>query len=316
MPLDRPALLLRPDSRAVQDARNWVRSACEELDRADLVDCAELGASELVSNALFHGAAPVTIRMRGTVDHPRIEIRDASPEPPLLPVPLALDDDDEVLLTVGRGLAIVASVAEAWGADIDAAGKTVWLTPATDIADGPGVEGVITGPVGTTKPDPQVSITDAVEVSILGVPLDLYTGFQHHFRELRREVRLLSLAHAEDYPLAASLSALFGTLERQLLDGIGHGQLSGAIGTTSDGERETADLHVRMPRSAAETVRRFLDMLDLIDEFCRQERLLVLARSPEQIAFQRWFLGQYLTQAAGGPPTRWSVAQMADPLHQ
>lgn len=303
MPLSRPALLLRTGSRAVQDARVWVRSACEEIERTDLVDCAEFGVSELVSNALFHGTAPVTIRMRGTVDHPRVEIRDASTQPPLLPVPLALDDEDEVLLTVGRGLSIVASVSEAWGADIDASGKTVWFTPAAEIDEGDGVDGVITGPPGA-PPKPERLGSEAVEVSILGVPLALYMGFQHHFRELRREVRLLSLAHANDYPLAASLSALFGSLERQLLDGLGNGQLSGVR------DRETADLHVRMPRSAAETMRRFLDMLDLIDEFCRQERLLVLARSPEQVTFQRWFLGEYLTQAAGGRPTRWSAAHM------
>jgi len=310
MPLSRPALLLHTGSRAVQDARTWVRTACEEIERTDLVDCAEFGVSELVSNALFHGVAPVTIRMRGTVDHPRVEIRDASTQPPLLPVPLALDDEDEILLTVGRGLSIVASVSDAWGADIDASGKTVWFAPATEIDEGAGVEGVITGPAGA-PPKPERLGTEAVEVSILGVPLALYKGFQDHFRELRREVRLLSLAHANDYPLAASLSALFGSLERQLLDGLGHGQLSGVIG--SDRERETADLHVRMPRSAAETVRRFLDMLDLIDEFCRQERLLVLARSPEQVTFQRWFLGEYLTQAAGGRPTRWSATQMTGP---
>ncbi|MGH3353186.1 MAG: ATP-binding protein [Nocardioides sp.] len=309
MPLSRPALLLRPDSRAVQDARNWVRSVCEEIERTDLVDSAELGVSELVSNALFHGDAPVTIRLRGTVDHPRVEIRDASPEPPLLPVPLALDDEDEVLLTVGRGLSIVASVSEAWGADLDVAGKTVWFTPAAEIDEGDGVEGVITGPAGA-PPKPERLGSETVEVSILGVPLALYKGFEHHFRELRREVRLLSLAHADAYPLAASLSALFGALERQLLDGLGHGQLSGVIGTASNGQRETADLHVRMPRSAADTVRRFIDMLDLIDEFCRQERLLVLARTPEQVAFQRWFLGEYLNQAAGGRPTRWSTSQM------
>lgn len=314
MPLSRPALLLRTGSRAVQDARVWVRTACEEIERTDLVDCAEYGVSELVSNALFHGTGPVTIRMRGTVDHPRVEIRDGSTEPPLLPVPLALDDEDEVLLTVGRGLSIVASVSEAWGADIDTAGKTVWFTPAAEIDEGDGVEGVITGPPGA-PPRPERLGPEAVEVSILGVPLALYKGFQHHFRELRREVRLLSLAHANDYPLAASLSALFGSLERQLLDGLGHGQLSGVIGSGSGRDRETADLHVRMPRSAAETMRRFLDMLDLIDEFCRQERLLVLARSPEQVTFQRWFLGEYLTQAAGGRPTRWSAAQMAGPLH-
>ncbi|NGN93611.1 ATP-binding protein [Nocardioides sp. KC13] len=312
MPLSRPALLLRTGSRAVQDARAWVRAACEEIERTDLVECAEFGVSELVSNALFHGTAPVTIRMRGTVDHPRVEIRDASTEPPLLPVPLALDDEEEVLLTVGRGLSIVASVSDAWGADIDASGKTVWFTPASEIDEGDGVEGVITGPVGA-PPKPERLGSDTVDVSILGVPLALYKGFQHHFRELRREVRLLSLAHADDYPLAASLSALFGSLERQLLDGLGHGQLSGVIGHGPGSDRETADLHVRMPRSAAETMRRFLDMLDLIDEFCRQERLLVLARSPEQVAFQRWFLGEYLTQAAGGRPTRWSAAQMAGP---
>ena len=309
MPLNRPALLLRTGSRAVQDARTWVRSVCTEIDRTDLVDCAEYGVSELVSNALFHGAAPVTIRLRGTVDHPRVEVRDASTEPPLLPVPLALDDEDEVLLTVGRGLSIVASVSDAWGADIDSAGKTVWFTPAAEIDEGDGVEGVITGPSGA-PPKPERLGTETVEVSILGVPLSLYRGFQHHFRELRREVRLLSLAHANDYPLAASLSSLFSTLERQLLDGLGHGQLSGVIGPGEGRERETADLHVRMPRAAAETMRRFLDMLDLIDEFCRQERLLVLARSPEQVTFQRWFLGEYLTQAAGGRPTRWTGAQM------
>jgi len=99
MPLSRPALLLRTSSRAVQDARVWVRAACKEIERTDLIECAEFGVSELVSNALFHGTAPVTIRMRGTVDHPRVEIRDGSTEPPLLPVPLALDDEDEVLLT-------------------------------------------------------------------------------------------------------------------------------------------------------------------------------------------------------------------------
>lgn len=310
MPLSRPALLLRTGSRAVQDARAWVRAACEEIDRPELTECAEFGVSELVSNALFHGAAPVTIRMRGTVDHPRVEIRDASTEPPLLPVPLALDDEEEVLLTVGRGLSIVASVSDAWGADIDASGKTVWFAPAAEIDEGDGVEGVITGPAGA-PPKPERLGSETVDVSILGVPVALYKGFQHHFRELRREVRLLSLAHANDYPLAASLSALFGSLERQLLDGLGHGHLSGVIG--SGAHRETADLHVRMPRSAAETMRRFLDMLDLIDEFCRQERLLVLARSPEQVTFQRWFLGEYLTQAAGGRPTRWTGTQMAGP---
>ena len=64
---------------------------------------------------------------------------------------------------------------------------------------------------------------------MLDVPLALHVGFQHHSRELRREVRLLSLAHAADYPLAKSLSDLFTALDRQLRDGIGVEQIEAAL---------------------------------------------------------------------------------------
>ena len=66
-------------------------------------------------------------------------------------------------------------------------------------------------------------------MQILGVPLQLYIEFQQHFRELRREVRLLSLAHESDYPLAKSLSDLFATLDRHLREGIGIEQIEAAV---------------------------------------------------------------------------------------
>src|SRR5690606_363392 len=122
-----------------------------------------------------------------------------------------------------------------------------------------------------------------------------------HFRELRREVRLLALAHASSYPLADDLSALFAALELELRDGIG---LTEFLQPPPEGAA-SADLTVRMPRHAAATLQRFLESLDLADEFCRTERLLALARTPEQRAFQRWFLGEYVRQAAGEPPMRW-----------
>jgi hypothetical protein len=60
-----------------------------------------------------------------------------------------------------------------------------------------------------------------------------------------------------------------------------------------------------MPREAAVTLRSFVDLLDVADEFCRQQRLLTLARTPEQRVFQRWFLGEYIRQAAGASPEPW-----------
>ena len=298
MPLTRPALTLARGPRGVQDARRWVVQTCVDIGRTDLVECAELGVSELVTNAVMHGADPIQVRVRGTREHPRVEVRDASVERPILPGPLGLDPDDDLLLTFGRGLSIVARSSDAWGAEIESDGKVVWFAPAAELAEGDGVEGIVNGP---DADEISVEIDDPVEVRILGVPLRLYVGFQQHFRELRREVRLLAIAHETDYPLAKSLSDLFGTLERQLRDGIGLTDLEGALAQ----QAEIADLFVRMPREAATTLRSFVDLLDVADEFCRQERLLSLARTEEQREFQRWFLGEYIRQAAGALPEPW-----------
>jgi len=300
VPLNRPALTLTPGTIGVRDARAWVEQVCRDIGRTDLVECARLGVSELVTNAVMHGADPVQVRVRGTREHPRVEVRDASVEQPVLPGPLAIEQSDDLLLTFGRGLSMVASVSDAWGAEMEPDGKVVWFAPATEFSLD-GVEGRITGNVEVSEQ--RAEPVDPVDVEIRGVPLALYVGFQNHFRELRREVRLLALAHARDYPLAKSLSDLFAALERQLRDGIGQSQLAGALASGA----ETADLHVRMPRAAAETLQRFLELLDVADEFCRQERLLALARSDEQVAFQRWFLGEYLRQAAGAAPTPWTA---------
>jgi hypothetical protein len=242
--------------------------------------------------------------MRGTTEHPRVEVRDSSVEAPILPSqPLDHPQTDDLLLTFGRGLSIVARCSDAWGAEIEDDGKVVWFAPAADFADGEGVPGAITGVDHTRM---QAGPTrDRVRVQILDVPLALYVGFQHHFRELRREVRLLALAHQSDYPLAKSLSDLFGSLERQLREGVGVEQIDTALASG----QEFTDLVCHMPRASAETLTRFVELLDLADEFCREERLLSLARDPEQRRFQTWFLMEFVRQAAGEAPLSWHEAR-------
>ncbi|MDN4163369.1 ATP-binding protein [Nocardioides abyssi] len=299
MPLNRPALSLGPGPRGVQDARRWVVATCRDIGREDLVECAELGVSELVTNALLHGEQPIQVRVRGTAQHPRVEVRDGSTERPVLPTPVA-EDEDDLLLTFGRGLSIVARSADAWGAEIEEDGKTVWFAPAAAFSEDDGPEGVVTGAVEEPAPVP-TDDRDLVEIPVVGVPLRAYAAFHRHYRELRREVRLLALAHEADYPLAKDLSDLFGSLERQLRDGIGSEQIEHAQAAG----REVADLRIVMPRRGAQTIDRFLDLLDLADEFCRQQRLLSLARTPEQRDFQRWFLGELVHQAHGSAPCPW-----------
>ena len=306
MPLNRPAITLALGPRGVHQARRWVVQTCLDIDRPDLVDCAELGVSELVTNAVLHAAGPIQVRVRGTREHPRVDVRDASVERPVLPGPLALDPDDSLLLTFGRGLSIVARSSDAWGAEIEADGKIVWFAPARDFAEGEGVPGIIS----VATPDAMLPATpdpDLVDVTVPAVPLSLYVGLQHHFRELRREVRLLSLANPDDYPIATRLSDCFATLDRQLGDGIGLAPVRGALAAGA----EQVDMTVRVPRSATETLGQLLDLLDLADEFCRDQRLLALARDPEQRAFQEWFLGEHIRQARGESAAVWAGGAMA-----
>lgn len=301
MPLNRPPLSLGTGPRGVQDARRWVVATCRDIGRHELTECAELGVSELVTNALLHGDPPLSVRVRGTWEHPRVEVRDGSTEVPQMPSDDP-SDEDALLLTFGRGLAIVARCAAAWGVEVEPDGKVVWFVPAPHTGDHM-AEGVVTGDLLDAARPPS---SDEIRVKLRGVPLRLFIEFQRHYRELRREVRLLSLAHQEEYPLAKKLSDLFGSLERDLREGIGSSQIGDALRSGA----ASTDLHVAMPRQTAATIGRFIELLDLADEFCRQERLLSLARTPEQQAFQRWFFTEFVRQEAGAEPRSWEKASV------
>jgi hypothetical protein len=48
-----------------------------------------------------------------------------------------------------------------------------------------------------------------------------------------------------------------------------------------------------------------LDTLQRADEFCREQRLLVLAATPQEAELERWYLGEWVRQAAGEDPRPW-----------
>ena len=250
VPLNRPALTLGSGPRGVHDARRWVVRTCTDIGRDDLVECAELGVSELVTNALLHGEPPIQVRVRGTVEHPRIEVRDSSREAPILPGE-ALDVEQQA-----RRAPDLRPRARHRGPRLRRVGRrdrgrrqgrlVRARRPPSPTTRAP--PGRITGSDGsTTRRSPT---RDRVRVEILRVPLRLYIEFQQHFRELRREVRLLALAHEDDYPLAKSLSDLFGTLDRHLREGIGVEQIEAAIAEN----RTETNLVVHMPRATARTL--------------------------------------------------------------
>jgi hypothetical protein len=276
-----------------------------EIGRGDLRDNAELAMSEVVTNAILHGKGPVTVRLRGTRDHPRVEVRDASPEPPALtsddPLPELIDD----LPTFGRGLAIVASFCEAWGAERDGDGKLVWFVPSASAPEDP-TPGVVLG-WDDEPEEPSFAREETITVHLLEVPVDLMQGTLAHGAELRRELRLLAVAHHDTYPVASDLSAYFSALAHDFRFQFGGDALVDAI----QAERSTADIDVMAPLDAADRFSRMLELYDLADAFCRNERLLTLARSAEQVEFQSWLFGEFVRQGKGDDPKPWPTSHAA-----
>ena len=295
MPLS-SELILASSPRAAADARRWVSDICLRLDRADLVECAQLGVSELVANAILHATAPFKVRVRGTASHPRIEVVDGSTNPPVPPVSVPTDDL-ELLLTFGRGLSMVAQCAVAWGATIEHDSKIVWFEPAQQMTDEGSVEWVIDQ---HDRADPEPTSEAALEIQLLGLDVPLYLSLSQQYHELRRELRLLSLSHQSDYPLAGDLTSMFASFERQFPD-----TYRKQIREAASNGHPRVDVTFPMMPEAGPIFVTMIEMFDVADAFCRAERLLSMARTPPQRTFHNWLLGELIEQLKGASARPW-----------
>ncbi|MGW4199105.1 SpoIIE family protein phosphatase [Streptomyces sp. NPDC005004] len=118
---------LAEDLAAVPEARAVVHRQLDEWGiGADDAFTTELVVSELVANALRYGAPPYRLRL---VLDERLtcEVRDVDDSVPHLKHARAVDEG-------GRGLFIVASLAEEWGVRYHGEGKTVWAQQSTGTA--------------------------------------------------------------------------------------------------------------------------------------------------------------------------------------
>ena len=110
---------LPPNLSAPGQAREAVRRVLSELGLPHTGD-AEIVVSELVANAVRHGATPISLTLGATPEHLLIAVQDADPAG--RPVPLAADADD----TSGRGMMMVSAVSQRWGYAADDNCKVVW----------------------------------------------------------------------------------------------------------------------------------------------------------------------------------------------
>jgi anti-sigma regulatory factor (Ser/Thr protein kinase) len=107
-------------------ARRFVERFVAERTLDSAVGVLSLIASELVTNAILHGAEPVELTLRCQDGEVTIEVADGDPRTDNVRL-RALDQTDPG----GRGLRVVASLADRWGTRPSQSGKTVWATMQT-----------------------------------------------------------------------------------------------------------------------------------------------------------------------------------------
>lgn len=110
---------VKADPSAVSPARRAIMRQLESWGFNDQVDDTAIIVSELVTNAVRHGCAPIELRLSTLASAIRLEVSDGSSA---LPVGRIAADDE----ANGRGIHLIEQLADAWGTVTTDIGKTVW----------------------------------------------------------------------------------------------------------------------------------------------------------------------------------------------
>lgn len=122
-------LSLDPVPASVGVARSFLAGALEDYADADR-DVALLLTSELVTNAILHARTPVDLGVLRDGERLLVCVADRMDDGPEL-----VPRDQSGTRPGGRGLAIVADLADTWGTETYTGGKTVWFVLQGDMQE-------------------------------------------------------------------------------------------------------------------------------------------------------------------------------------
>jgi anti-sigma regulatory factor (Ser/Thr protein kinase) len=116
-----------PESATLRSVRSFVTSATDlpEALEADV----SLLASELAANSVLHARTPYRVTVHEGFGRLRVSVSDSNPR-----LPVMKHHSPEA--ATGRGIRLVAAIADRWGVESEEHGKTVWFE--FDLVD-PGV---------------------------------------------------------------------------------------------------------------------------------------------------------------------------------
>lgn len=146
--------------------------------------------------------------------------------------------------------------------------------------------------------------TDMVTIRLVDYPVSLANRAGRHYEAIQRE---LALIHFSDDAAQASVPArLLEVTERARTAMAGDEIVDRELVTTSIEEGTSSiTVDLRMPRAAGEAMAELVGLLVEADDFCRNGDLITTAMPEDCRAFREWFLGEFVRQIDGDPPTPW-----------
>jgi serine phosphatase RsbU (regulator of sigma subunit)/anti-sigma regulatory factor (Ser/Thr protein kinase) len=276
-----PELVLDADPDAATRARRFVADALTGSPD-DTVSTAELVVTELVTNAVLHAKAPITVRIWRTDAGARIEVEDGGRDLPIAP-PLNPHS------MTGRGLALVTATTAGWGVEPAAGGrKTVWAEVSS------GAHGTWNGAPADLdlsrlmRPAPLPSDEPLYTVRLGSVPTDLLLAAKGHVDNVLREFHfVMSGSEGLETP-PPELATLIQTMAEEFA--VARTEIKRqAVAAAERGDVET-ELVLTLPLSAAAAGERYLAALDQVDAYARSAALLTLESPPAHRIFRQWYV--------------------------
>lgn len=160
--------------------------------------------------------------------------------------------------------------------------------------------------------------TTLLEVHLLQFPVSVWGRAREHSESLQREFALMGMGSDDSAepgggrPVPARLLELVQRLRAQYAStsSAQEKQMSTAL---TEGREVLDDLVYLVPAVAADACIELGAMYDEADAYCREgTHLLTLTTPDDLLSFRRWFLGEFVRQLQGSPPTPWPAHASGD----
>jgi anti-sigma regulatory factor (Ser/Thr protein kinase) len=279
--------ILAADPASAGAARRHVLAAVEEWGLTELAEDAALCTAELATNAILHSRTEFTIAVRQVPDGIRVDVQDDRPDLTPVVVPTSLEPLDTG--ATGRGLMLVAAIAQRWGYFTTDVAKTVWFE-----LSGNGVEEPSEPLVELAERDVPA---DALQVRLEGMPVRAAIASGVQVDELVREIQL-----NQSQLDPADLSVLMNLLERSARP-----RLLGRQAAFRAAAAGQSSYTLQTPTTPDE-IAAMSQLGPMLAELAHDGRIEAAAVSEEVIEMRAWINTEIAAQIQGAEPSPFRAA--------